>query len=185
MRWADLFADLEGQAEALERGDPDAEVADRIRIELGQVSLLNRLRAQLGQRVALSVSGVGPLSGRLTQVGANWLLLGAPDEIVVPAAAIVAVTELPPAAVSPQGVGRVAGSIRMTSALRAIAVDRCAVTVLLRGGDTVTGTPDRVGADFVDVAVHELDQAPRRSAVRQRVTVAFDAIGAVRRVHPR
>jgi len=181
MRWQDLFADLEGQAQAFEKAELEAEVADRTRAEVGQLTLLNRLRAQLNEQVDLAVSGAGPLRGRLTQVGANWLLLSAPEEIVVPAAAITAVSNLPLSAVSPEGVGHIAGRLRMTAALRAIAIDRCAVTVLFRGGGTVTGTPDRVGADSVDLAVHELGEAPRRSTVQGRLTVAFDAIGAVRR----
>ncbi len=181
MRWQDLFADLEGQAQAFEKAELDAEVADRTRVEVGQLTLLNRLRAQLNEHVDLTVSGAGPMRGRLTQVGANWLLLSTPDEVVVPAAAITAVSNLPLSAVSPEGAGHIAGRLRMTTALRAIAIDRSAVTVLFRGGGTVTGTPDRVGADFVDLAVHEPGEAPRRSTVRGRLTVAFDAIGTVRR----
>ncbi len=181
MRWQDLFADLEGQAGALEWAEIDAEVADRTRGEIAQVTLLNRIRAQVGQHIALTTSGAGSLSGPLLQVGANWLLLNAPDEVVVPGSAIITVSNLPTTATGPAGVGRVTGRLPMTAALRAIAIDRCAVTVLTRAGDKVTGTPDRVGADFVDLAVHELGEAPRRSTVRGRVTVSFDAIGAVRR----
>ncbi len=185
MRWEDLFADLEGQAQAFEKAEVDAEVADRIRSELAQLALLNRLRAQLEHQIVLSVTGVGSLHGRLTQVGADWLLLSAPDEVVIPVSAIAAVSDLPFATVSAEGVGHVSARIPMTAALRAIAIDRCAVTVQLRGGDSLKGTPDRVGADFVDLAIHERDEAPRRSTVRRRMTVAFGAIGAVRRSQPK
>lgn len=181
MRWQDLFADLEGHAAALDRAEIDAEVADRTRAEIAQLTLLNRLRAQIGRRVVVTISGAGSLSGQLVQVGANWLLLNAPDEVVVPISAITTVSDLPTTAVSPEGVGHVAGRLPMSAALRAIAIDRCAVTVLMRAGDAITGTPDRVGADFVDLAVHEIGEAPRQSAVRRRVTVGFGAIGAVRR----
>lgn len=181
MRWQDLFADLEGQADALERAEIDAEVADRTRAEIGQLTLLNRIRAHVGQRMVISTIGAGSLSGLLGQVGANWLLLDAPDEVVVPASAILTVSDLSTAAVSPEGVGHVAGRLSMSAALRAIAVDRSAVTVMMRAGGAISGTPDRVGADFVDIAVHEIGEPPRRSTVRGRATVAFDAIGAVRR----
>lgn len=181
MRWQDLFADLDGQADALEKAELDAEVADRTRAEVAQVALLNRIRAQAGQRIAVTISGAISLSGRLVQVGADWLLLTAPDETVVPASAITTVSNLPTTAISPEGVGYVTGRLPMTAALRAVAIDRCAVTVLMRDGGQLTGTPDRVGADFVDVAVHELGEAPRRSTIRRRVTVAFDAIALVRR----
>lgn len=59
MRWQDLFADLEGQAGALEWAEIDAEVADRTRGEIAQVTLLNRIRAQVGQHIALTTSGAG------------------------------------------------------------------------------------------------------------------------------
>ncbi len=136
MRWQDLFADLEGQAGALEWAEIDAEVADRTRGEIAQVTLLNRIRAQVGQRIVLTISGVGSLAGPLVQVGANWLLLNAPDEVVVPGSAIITVSNLPTTATSPEGVGRVTGRLPMTAALRAIAIDRCAVTVLTRRRQT-------------------------------------------------
>ncbi|MBA3232334.1 MAG: hypothetical protein H0T17_00050, partial [Propionibacteriales bacterium] len=75
MRWERLFDDLEGQARALEDAERESEILDRTRGELAQVLLVNRLRAQLGERVQLQVSGVGPLAGILTRLGTDWLLL--------------------------------------------------------------------------------------------------------------
>lgn len=181
MRWDQLFGDLEGQARGFEAAELEAEIADRIRVELAQTTLLNRLRAQERRTVTLTVEGAGQVHGLLAQVGADWLLLQLPDELIIPAAAVVAVADLPTAAVSPDGVPLIASRLRMTAALRAVAVDRCPVTVTLRTGSIVTGTPDRVGADFVDLALHELAEAPRPSSIRGRLTVAFAAVGAVRR----
>lgn len=181
MRWDQLFADLEGQARAIEDDELEAEIVDRLRVEVGRVSLLNRLRAQEQQRVTLLVAGAGRIGGDLAQVGADWLLLNAPYELIVPAGAVIGVSDLPPAAVSPEGVSPIASRLRLTAALRAVAVDRSTVTVTLRSGDTVTGTPDRVGADFLDLAVHERGAAPRLSTVRTRLTLAFDALATVRR----
>lgn len=181
MRWDQLFADLEGQARAIEDQEVEAEIADRVRVELGQITLVNRLRSQEQRPVTLIVAGAGRTHGKLVQVGADWLLLQAPYELIIPAAAVIGVSDLPPTAVSPDGVSLVSSRLRLTAALRAVAVDRCAVTVTLRSGDTVIGTPDRVGADFVDLAVHERGEAPRRSSVRTRLTLAFDSVATVRR----
>lgn len=181
MRWDQLFADLEGQARAAEDLELDTEITDRIRVELGQITLVNRLRAQEQQPVTVIVDGAGRIRGDLVQVGADWLLLHVPQELIVPTAAVVGVSDLPATAVSPDGVSLVSSRLRLTAALRAVAIDRCAVTVTLRSGDTVIGTPDRVGADFVDLAVHERGAAPRRSSVRTRLTLAFGAIATVRR----
>jgi hypothetical protein len=181
MRWDQLFADLEGQARAREELELDAEISDRLRGELGQISLLNRLRAQVSQPVTLVVDGAGRIGGDLVQVGADWLLLQTPHEVVIPLAAVVGICDLPVAAVSPHGVSVVSSRLRLTAALRAVAVDRAAVTVTLRSGDTVIGTPDRIGADFVDLAVHDKGEFPRRSSVRTRLTLAFSALATVRR----
>ncbi len=181
MRWDRLFADLEGQASAIEQAELEAEIADRSRVELGQMTLLNRIRAHQHRQLRLTVAGVGRLDGELGQVGADWLLLTTPAEVVVPLAAVLAIADLPSAAVSPEGVGQIASRLRLTAALRAVAQDRCAVTLTLQSGGTLTGTPDRVGADFFDLALHEIGEAPRRTAIRARTTVPFGAIGAVRR----
>jgi hypothetical protein len=51
MRWDALFADLEAQAEALERAERAAEVDERARIEVGALGLLERLRPAIGAGV--------------------------------------------------------------------------------------------------------------------------------------
>ncbi len=182
MRWQQLFDDLEGQAQASERAELEAEISDRTRAETGQVRLLNRLRHRVGEQVRLTVLGGGQLQGSVDQVGADWLLLSGSDEVVVPMSAVLTIADLGPASVSPQGVSVVAERLGLTYALRAIAVDRCPVRIALRDGSTVVGTPQRVGADFVDVAVHDVGEVPRLDVVRRTSTVAFDAIASVRRL---
>ncbi|MGI8701840.1 MAG: hypothetical protein ACR2JU_11645 [Nocardioidaceae bacterium] len=181
MRWTDLFADLEAEVGALERSELHAEVADRTRAEVGQVTLLNRLRSDVGSEVSLRLSGAVTVVGTLERVGADWLLVTSPNEVVVPMAAVSSVANLPLDAVSPEGLSPVASRLTFSSALRAIAVDRARVTVMLTDGTTVAGTPDRVGHDFLDIAVHHLDEAPRSSAVTMRTTVAYAAITRVTR----
>jgi hypothetical protein len=180
MRWQNLFADLEAQALSLERGD-EGELSDRIRGEVAQVTLMNRLRAQLSRQVTVSIQGLGDVTGQLERTGADWILLQAPDEVIVPLAAVMVLRDLPPDAVSPQSSGPVASGLRLTSVLRAAARDRSVVVVTRLDGRSLTGTPDRVGADFVDLALHDPSESPRRAEVRSRATVRLAAIACIRR----
>ena len=180
-RWQELFADLEAQARADEALDLAAEVADRTRGELARVSLVSRLRSRVGGPVSLQVSGAGSVAGTLVRVGADWLLVLAPDETIVPLDAVGAAVNLPLEAVPASGVGPVASRLRLGSVVRAMARDRSVLAVMLRDGTAVVGTPDRVGADFFDLAVHGRDQAPRRTQVRSRWAVAFGAVATLSR----
>jgi hypothetical protein len=65
--------------------------------------------------------------------------------------------------------------------LRAIARDRSAVAVRLVDGSQIIGTPDRVGADWIDIAAHDADDAPRAPAVQGRWTVPLSAMSLIRR----
>lgn len=179
MRWQELFADLEAQAHSMERAGDDSEIAERIRGEVARVTLVNRLRAQITRPVTVSVWGAGELSGVLERVGADWLLIAAEGEAIVPLSAVMALLDLPPEAVAADGAGVVSGKLRLASVLRAIARDRSPVTVLRRDGKSLTGTPDRVGADFVDLALHDVGETPRHREIRSRATVGFDAIACI------
>lgn len=184
-RWARLFADLEAQFDALEADELSIEVADRTRGELAAVTLANRLRAQVGRLVQLRMLGAGPVVGILTRVGADWATVASstePIELLVMLDCVTAAVDLPPQAVSDSGVDPLARRLGRGPVLRALARDRAPLQFRLRDASTVTGTPDRVGADFVDIAVHAVDQAPRLAEVRSRWTIAWDAIAVVQRV---
>lgn len=181
MRWQDLFDDLEGQAESWQRTERDAEVADRTRAEVGQLTLLSRLRSNVGRQVSVRLVGGGSASGKVERLGVDWVLLACPQEVVVPLAAIATAANLPWDAVSPAGIEVVASRLSLSSVFRSMAVDRARVTVLLRDQSSVSGTPDRVGRDFVDIAVHHEDEAPRADRVSMRTTIAFAAVSAVTR----
>ncbi len=182
MRWQELFADLEAQALELEQGlGSCGEMAERIRGEVARVTLLDRLRAQVSGQVTVTVCGVGDISGQLQRVGAGWLLVAAESEAIVPLSAVMGVVELPLAAVGAEGVGVVPSRLGLASVLRAVAMDRSTVVVVRQDGTTLTGTPARVGADFVDLALHLLDDVPRRSRITSHVTVPFDSLACVRR----
>ena len=65
-------------------------------------------------------------------------------------------------------------------ALRAVARDRAPVSVLTGGDDGLTGTIDRVGADFVELAAHAAWEQRRGPAVRSVLLVPLSAIRLVR-----
>jgi hypothetical protein len=181
VRWDELFADLEAQAHAFEALDRSAEVADRTRAELARVPLASRLHHAVGREVRVAVTGAGEVVGRLRRVGADWLLVTTPDEVVVTAGALTALWNLPEAATAPTGISSLVGRSRITAVLRAIARDRSPVSVTRRDGGVLVGTPDRIGADWFDLAVHAWGATARRSEVRSRVTMALDQLATVSR----
>ena len=131
--------------------------------------------------MSLRLGGTGPLTGTLERVGLDWVLVACPQEVIVPMSAVVAVVDLPWGSVSPDAVSPVAGRLSLASALRGVAVDRARVTVVLTDGSRLSGTPDRVGSDFVDIAEHTADAAPRAAEVTRRTTVSCGAIAMVLR----
>ncbi|MGY1807302.1 hypothetical protein ACI8AF_08015 [Blastococcus sp. SYSU D00669] len=182
MRWQQLFADLQAQFDEAEADAERAEHASRTRAEVGALRLTDRLRGALGARVSLRCRGAGQVSGELADVGVDWVLVeeGAGREALVASAAVVAVSGLGRQTAVPAEDGVVRGRLDLRWAVRALARDRSAVQLLLHDGAVLTGTVDRVGADFVELAEHDLGTQRRPGAVRGVVAVALDAVAVVR-----
>ena len=187
MRWTRLFDDLEAQLAGQERAELALEVAEHVRAERGQVSLLDRLLVSGGAAVSLRVRGVGPVCGTVAEVGSGWLVLRAPAggadrsrDLLVPLTAVLMATGLPA-----RSDGRDALAQRrldLRHALRALSRDRAVVRLTDVEGGQVTGTIDRVGLDHLDLADHP-DDVPRRGpAVRQTHALPFDAVATVRQI---
>jgi len=183
VRWETLFADLSAQAEALERIERDVDVADRTRIETASIRLRDRLAAAVDQSVRLRCAGGVAVSGRLAQVGSDWLLMdeGSAREALLPLAALLTAGGVRRRALDVLPAGSVASRLGVRHVLRGIARDRSAVLLHLVDGTTISGTIDRVGADFVEVAVHAAGEARRRADVVDVAVVANGALAAVRR----
>jgi hypothetical protein len=182
MRWEQLFADLEAQAAEHAAGVDQAEDASRARAAYGGVTLVDRLRGAAGRELALSCHGTGELTGRLVDVGVDWLLLvdGQGRELLVATGAVAAVAGLVALTAPAVEVGEVARRLDLRRALRALARDRAAVSCLLTDGGLLTGTVDRVGADFLELAEHPADLPRRRGAVTAVRAVPLAAVVAVR-----
>jgi hypothetical protein len=80
--------------------------------------------------------------------------------------------------------GIVRRGLDLRRAARALARDRSAVTVVLEDGAALVGTIDRVGADFLEVAEHALDDPRRAGAVRGMRAGALSAVTLIRTVPP-
>jgi hypothetical protein len=183
VRWEELFGDLEAQFDQADAAELSAEVADRTRRELARIRLVDRLRAATGHELSVTVVGGGVLAGALADVGSDWLLLTerVGRDALIPLAVVTGVIGLGGRAAYPESEGSVVKRLRLTHALRAVARDRSPVTCLLVDGSTVTGTIDRVGADFVDLAEHALGEPRRPSAVRAVRSIPLAALAVVRR----
>jgi hypothetical protein len=182
VRWQRLFADLEAQAEALAAAEFEAEVAERTRIEVGKLRLVDRLRPTTGHPVQVSCLGAGLVCGRLDQVGSDWLLVAEDPgrEVLLCLHAVTSLLGLGALSATPGSEGRVRSRLDLRHAVRGIVRDRAPVRVVLVDGTAFGGTLDRVGADFVELAEHPLGVPRRPTAVCQVRTVPLAALAAIR-----
>jgi hypothetical protein len=182
MRWERLFDDLEARIESDDVRERTAEVADRTRRERAQVDLQARLLASVaGDTVAVHLSA-SSLTGRLLDVGPDWILLevGSEGSVLVPMSAIRALTGLAPGA---RVASVVARRFALGAALRAISRDRAPVEIDA-GGLRVVGTIDVVAADHLQLAEHARDLPRRSRDVRATHVLPFLGLESVRRLRP-
>ena len=204
MRWDRLFADLEAQFDEIADAEAAAELADRQRVAFGAVRATQRLAGSLDQPIRVRLAGGASIGGVLRSVGPDWLLLAEAQarECLVALSAVTAVEGLT-AATAPELTG-LALRLDLRRALRGLARDRSPVAVGADGlagrtgrdahrrarrrrdgsGSTgsaeVIGTIDRVGADFIEIAVHAAWEPRRAGTVRSVALVPLDAVVLVR-----
>lgn len=183
MRWDAMFADLEAQAAALEVAERAGEIDERVRAELGSLALLDRLRAATGTPVRLRAAAAGVITGTISRVGPDWVLLDQDEgrEVLVRLGAVTALGGLGRRTATPDSLDAVTARLGLWFVLRRIARDRSAVTVQLTDGSSLHATVDRVGADFVEAAVHAPGELRRARSVREELLIPMSALVAVRR----
>lgn len=181
MRWEQLFADLGAQFAAEGDSADQAEAASRARAEVGRITLVDRLRGAVGHPVRLSCGGAGELTGRLVEVGVDWLLVvdDQQREQLVALRAVRMVSGLGRRTEVAAERGAVARAWDLRRSIRALARDRAALRCLLDDGTVLTGTVDRVGGDFFELAEHPIDEPRRRGSVRQVRAIALVAVAAL------
>ncbi|GAB3530337.1 hypothetical protein [Arthrobacter monumenti] len=181
MRWAALFEDLEAQLATAGQLDMDSEISDRARMEQAAVKLVDRLRGQLGGTLKVRVSGHEDFEGRLVHVGSEWLVLESGSQsMLIPFSSATVI----------HGLGRSTSAtpsfsdsrLKLTSALRVLSRDRAPLSVQLVGTEregSVNGIIDRVGSDFIEVAVVPSGEYRRARNVVETVAVPLHAVRAV------
>lgn len=197
MRWDRLFADLEARFDELADAEAAAESADRERVAIGAVSAIQRLSGSIDRQIRVRLAGGVSVGGVLRTVGPDWLLLteGQGRDCLVALAAVNAVEGLT-ASTGPE-MTSLAQRLDLRRALRGLARDRSPVAVAMSGwaggsagsgagaygpigSAELTGTIDRVGADFVEVAVHAAWEPRRAGTVRSVALVPLAGIVLVR-----
>jgi hypothetical protein len=174
-----LLGDMGGELESAEAVELALETADRTRGEYGRVRLSDRLAAHLGARLAVTTAELGVLVGDLSDVGADWIELRAPGRRhILALAQLLIVDGLAHSTRNPGSEGKVEGARGVRSALRGLAQGRAPVELTLRGGTSVTGTIDRGGSDFLELAEHPLGAPRRGREVRQVRSIALAALVA-------
>jgi hypothetical protein len=186
VRWEQLFADLEAQFVAQDTADGAGDRASRDRAEYGRLRLADRLRAARGWPVTLTCRGAGEVTGRLVDVGVDWLLLvdAQQRDVLVAMATVRAVGGLGVGTAVAAELGAVERRLDLRRAMRGLARDRATVQCLLDDGSTLSGTVDRVGADFLELAEHPVDEPRRRGSVTGVRAVVLAAVAVVRTVRP-
>ena len=164
-----LFDDLEGQASALYELERDAELEDRSRAEYHRVTLDSRLMASAGDRLVLTVLGVGRVEGELQRMGVGWCLLSGHAQDWIVRTTCIEVVQ----GASDRSVPEVAWSplhkLGVSSALRRLAESQLRCVVHLADGGQHEAVVRRVGADFVEI----------RTPSDELVLIAYDALSAV------
>lgn len=185
MRWEQLFADLGAHFADLADAEEMAELADRQRHAAGALTTVQRFAGAIGAEVRIRTRAGRFHRGLLREVGPDWVLLGAQatGEVLVALGAVTAVFGLTSA--TGPGLSAVAARFDLRLALRGIARDRAPVVIGVSGGPDAAGTElsgtlDRIGADFVELAEHAVWEPRRASAVRSVVLIPLAAIDSVR-----
>ncbi len=185
MRWEALFDDLESQAAASERLDLDAEVTERARLDHAGVELADRIRGSRGLNVRIQLVSGTIVEGVLSHAGAQALVLVEPrHQLLVPYTAAVRYSGLGRLVMPvPAGAGQ---RLSLASSLRGLARDRSALSVLVAGGtagqaeSAFHGVIDRVGRDFLDLAVTGEGQDRRAANVLDVTTIPFRVLAGIR-----
>lgn len=183
MRWDDLFADLEAQSQAMWMRERAGDVEELTRTELTRLTLVDRLAPTVGTLLTLHCLGDVRVSGTVSRVGPDWLLLDEDQgrEAVVNLPSLITASGLSRMSSAPDRPATVESRLPLRSILRELARDRSSVRVHLVDSTVIEGTIDRVGGDFFELAAHGVGELRRRADVRQGHLVVHAAVSAVRR----
>lgn len=181
--WDPLLDDLEHQFAAQQQAERRELDTERERARIATLRLVDRLRAVAGEDVRVVLGG-RVVRGAVRQAGADWFALA--DEqggvVVAPVAAVERVV------VGDRQASRAARQVeadplgdRMTFGFAMRALGRRRAPVAVWEGDRVQrGTIARAGADHLDLAVRDPDDATRRGERGEIAFIPFARISGVR-----
>lgn len=183
MRWDALFEDIEAQFAAEHLLGLESEVSERARVEIAGIGVADRLRGAVGQRIDVILRSGTLVSGALSHVGSEWLILNeGRHQWLVPVAAVLTYQGLGRQARA--GQSKVAQRLGLASALRMLARDRAELAVHLivvsPEERAMCGVIDRVGKDHFDLAVTMPGEVRRSGSVVSVATVPFQSLAALR-----
>jgi hypothetical protein len=181
MRWDALFNDLESQFSEADRLALDAEINERARAEMVSLELVDRLRGVLGCRLTVYLASGDTFSGTLMHVGGDALVLhDEQHQIFIPFGAAARYVGL--GRFSAAEASAVRRRVGLSHALRSMARDRAELSVLVgnaSGSVRLPGVIDRVGKDYLDLAVLAQGEVRRSHQVSQVATIPFSALAAI------
>lgn len=180
MRWNDLFADLEAQLEFGQWQAVEQDAAELTRGLWAELTLMDRLRATLGQEIRLILYDGRIQVLRAQTVGPTWI--GGRDgsgAVLIHRDAILGVESQLKRAVVPSR--PLQAGLSMAAIYRMLARRREVIQVVGRSGSVIAeGTIDRVGKDHCDVVLHARDEFRRSSVVQGVRVIPFEAVLLVR-----
>jgi hypothetical protein len=188
MRWEQLFSDLDARFDDLADGEMMAELADRERVAAGAISMIERIGGAVGRPIRVRTTAGIAVTGTLRKVGPDWLLIQeGPGREALLALPAVTIVEGLSASTGPAVKG-VELRLNLRYALRGLARDRSPIALVVCGGvgeptglyTEITGTVDRMGADFLEVALHAPWEPRRAASVRAVVLVPLFSVVLVR-----
>jgi hypothetical protein len=182
MRWDALFNDIESQLAEVDRLSVDAEINERTRAELVSLPLEDRLRASVGYRIGVHLLCGEAAHGELTHAGADALVLDDEQcQVLVPYAAVARYVGLGRHAQAE--ISAVRRSIGLAHSLRGLARDRAELAVTVGGAAgavRLAGVIDRVGRDYIDLAVVTPGEVRRSQGVSQVSAIPFAGLAMIR-----
>lgn len=202
MRWDNLFDDLESQLEHELTAEEVDLHAEEERLRLARLGLRDRLlslhradstAAASTAAVRLVLSDGSRISVAPRNFGRDWLAGELRDggsrttECIVPLDAISAlvlsrddITGSLDSGSQPESSHSLSARLGLAFVLRDLCRRRQPIELKLADGATLHGTLDRVGRDHCDLAVHDVGEARRESAVFEYRLVRLNQILLVR-----
>jgi hypothetical protein len=195
VQWERFFEDLEDLLAAEWEAERAALESEAERLRLARVDLRARLvgiARDAEAPVTIELADGVTLDVRLLAVGADWVAAaeseGGRRLVLAPLASLrglhAAHGDLLRSARPHESTDRLAERVTFALALRDLARRRVGVAVAPAGvgasGRILTGTIDRVGADHVDLALHDAGAPRRASEVRSYRLIPIAAVAWVR-----